>query len=83
MNLNEGASRKSGQKGLTRAPAQPPREVCERENESDKELKTENEGRRRRTEPAKNTRSNFNKGSNKEERANCGKQMKSSVRHLV
>ena len=76
MNLSEGASQKPGEKGLTRAPAQPPREVCERENESDK-------SREQGQKMANNTKSNSNKGSNKGEQANCGKQMKSRVWHLI
>ena len=79
MNLNEGASRKPGEKGLMTAPVHPRREACERERASQTKVENKEQGQK----TANNTRSNFNKGSNKGEQANCGKQMKSRVRHLV
>ena len=60
---------------LARAPAQPPREVCERENTSKLESEKGDE-----TKPIRNTRKQI---FIKEGQANCGKQMKSRVWHLV
>ena len=46
VNLNEGASQKPGEKGLTRAPTQPPREV-EREREREKERERQTKAKNR------------------------------------
>ena len=79
VSSSEGASRRIG-KTLMSAPIQPPREACEGEYGSKQGTEGRNGGKRRWNQAGKeHQKTNFIK----EGQANCGKQMKSRVRHLV
>ena len=77
--LELGNLTKLGQKILARAPAQPPCEVCEREDELGEQQRQETTGRGWRT----TLKATPIKVPNKDEQANYRKQMKSRVRHLI
>ena len=78
MNLSEGASRNQERNGSRGRPCSPLARLAK-----ERMSQAKNKDKESRAGDSSNAKSNSNKISNKDEQANCRKQMKSRVRRLA